>query len=254
MAYRGLSLQALSPRKQPGLYQPPAPLPMAPPEGAVLGGGNAAPPLPTLQPPNFAGVPKKPKKAQKWLQQMGLYNALQAQQQLQPQIAALTQQASTDRFSPDERSAFLAPRLQALDTGMSQARSALDADLTSRYGEGLSSEAVSQYANLGARGAQAGAQIRNQLFDSEQQRQEQARNLLIQVLTGQQQQGAGLASNIAQQRIAQQLQEAMMQDPGIWEQLLGLGGAGLGAWLGGGFGSLGGGRGGSIGGALGGMF
>lgn len=149
------------------------------------------------------------------------------------QLNTLIGQANEDRFSPEERSAFLAPRLQALNEGYDLAEGALDRNLSNR-GLDTSSAAVSQFANLGARRASGRADLINDLFQTEEQRQQmsqaQARDFLAALFGGVSNQAGNAANSAMQQKFMEAQLEAMQSDPfsDILGGLLGLGGAFLG--------------------------
>lgn len=237
--------------------------PIVPASGGELSANGA----PGIQMPDMSGyfgtsLPNgkklKPKKINRLLaqQSFGLRQAIMPS--LIGQLNTLIGQANTDRFSPEERSSFLAPRLQALDEGFDMAEGALDRNLSGR-GLDTSSAAVQGFAGLGQRRAQGRADTINDLFESEEDRQmmaqAQARDLLASLMGGAGQQAGSAASAHMQQRLMEKQLEAMEGDP--FSDILGSLGALGGAYLGRPrFPSLGAssGYGGAVGSAAGGMF
>jgi hypothetical protein len=179
-----------------------------------------------------AGVKRGMKGINKQIAQTNLGLFQSAVNPLLSSVNSLTQQANTDRFSDTERSAYLAPRLQALDQQYQQAGGMLDRTLAAR-GMDTSSGAVQNWANLAGQNANARAGLVSGLFDAEEGRQRmdqaQLRDLLMALTgrTGQQ------ASNNAQFGMNYGLQQQAMDQQSnpfgdILGGLVGLGGAYLG--------------------------
>lgn len=205
-----------------------------------------------------AGVKRGMKGINKQIAQTNLGLFQSAVNPLLSSLSGLTQQANTDRFSDTERSAYLAPRLQALDQQYSQGSGLLDRTLASR-GMDMSSGAVQNWANMRGQYNNARAGLISGLFDAEEGRQRmdqaQLRDLLMALTgrTGQQ------ASNNAQFMMNwRQQQDALNAQNGggfgdLLGGLVGLGGAYLSRPRLPSLGSFGG-VGGGVGRAVGGLF
>jgi hypothetical protein len=146
------------------------------------------------------------------MMQLGMYNAFQSQGPMWEAINGLVRQAQTDRFSPEGRAQFLAPRLQAYNQ---QERQAQGTALRSQLGRGLdeSSYSGNVEAAIGSQFGAARAGAINELYGAEEQRQLQSQALLRDLLMGLQgrssQQAASVANSITDYRMQQQQLDAM---------------------------------------------
>lgn len=162
------------------------------------------------------------------LMQLNYKNATDAQAPMWDAINDLIGQANTDRFSPEGRAQFLAPRMQAYDQ---QERAAQAGALRNQMGRGIdeSSYGGNVAATIGSQFGAARAGAINDLYGAEEQRQMQNQALLRDVLMGLQgrssQQAASVADSITNFRMQQQQLDAM-NNP--WATIGGIIGGGLG--------------------------
>jgi hypothetical protein len=167
---------------------------------------------------------------------------------LKPALERLREQAGQDRFSDTERAHYLAPHLDALRQQMQGAEGALTRGLQERGLGGSSGMASGLGALLGA-GAQARTGVISDLFNREEDRQQRAQEMELQIsqalATGQQGLAASLANQLRQLELQEEALRNSQEGGGFLGDLLG----GVGGLLGsaGGLGGLsslfGGGRG-----------
>jgi hypothetical protein len=145
----------------------------------------------------------------KRLMQLNLYNAYRSQGPMWQAIDDLVRQSQTDRFSPEERARFLAPRLQAYDQ---QERATQAGALRDQLGRGLdeSSYGGNVAATIGSQFGAARAGAVNDLYSAEQARQLQSQALLRDLLMGLQGRSSQQAASVADSITNFQMQQAQL--------------------------------------------
>jgi hypothetical protein len=182
------------------------------------------PGMPGQQP--GAGGALTPDEIRRQVMQEMLDNMRRANPGLWQHIGNLGAQARSGQLSGQERAAFLAPGMGAIQHYQTQARGELARDLSSR-GLGHSSAMSSGLGQIAGQGATARAQLAADLFRQERERQDGAQNqlgsMLMGISSGQGGTAAEIGHAIRQEEIAQR-EASKQRKASFWQALLGTAG------------------------------
>ncbi len=172
------------------------------------------------------------KESSRLLMNLAASNAVQANTPMWDSIAWLRGQANEERFSPEGRAAFLAPRLETLEDAQDQALAEAQRDAAAR-GLDASSYGGAVEGTVRARGAEARSRLVGDLYSAEEERQAQAQALLRDFLSALQGRDTRQAADIAEAVRSLRLKEREIEarEDGSWlDALVGIGGTAANLW------------------------